>query len=293
MKIVFVAAAMLAAMLWGPAVAGAQDPEPAPERAIPRVRDADARPPDGPSGRVREPIRAPEPSGVSESPRPADPDTFRRVDAGAPASAAGDEGEQRQGGVRRPRSPRPSSGDAEGGQRRPIGRAGRGDVGGPEDGIAIDRAVPRSSAPRPSRPVYVYRANPWPWYYAPWGYGGVGIGYQYYSPWSWYGGYGGYGGYGYGGYDPYGGYYPRHARPYSDLSGSVRLKVNPRDAEVFVDGYYAGIVDDFDGRFQSLKLDTGGYRIEVRKPGFETLSFDLRVQFDRTITYRGDMRQSP
>jgi hypothetical protein len=32
----------------------------------------------------------------------------------------------------------------------------------------------------------------------------------------------------------------------------------PRDAEVYVDGYYAGTVDDFDGTFQRLHIDTGG-----------------------------------
>jgi hypothetical protein len=69
--------------------------------------------------------------------------------------------------------------------------------------------------------------------------------------------------------------------------------VKPRDAEVWVDGYYAGSVDDFDGIFQSLKLDLGAYRIEVRKPGFETITFDVRVQPDRTITFRGEMKPLP
>jgi hypothetical protein len=62
---------------------------------------------------------------------------------------------------------------------------------------------------------------------------------------------------------------------------------------VWVDGYYAGNVDDFDGAFQALKLDSGAYRIEIRKPGFETLTFDVRVQPERTITFRGDMRPIP
>ncbi len=73
----------------------------------------------------------------------------------------------------------------------------------------------------------------------------------------------------------------------------MRLKVTERDAEVYVDGYYAGIVDDFDGIWQQLRLDDGGYRIEIRKPGFETLVFDVRVQPGRTITYRGQMQPEP
>jgi hypothetical protein len=73
----------------------------------------------------------------------------------------------------------------------------------------------------------------------------------------------------------------------------VRIKVRHRDAEVFVDGYYAGTVDDFDGMFQSLQLESGGHRIEIVKPGFETLVFDVHVQPDHTVTYRGDMRPQP
>ncbi len=149
-----------------------------------------------------------------------------------------------------------------------------GDDGGSQWGN--NRAVPRSSARRArpnSYPYYYYRPNPW--YYDRWGYGGFGLGYFYYSPWSWYG----------PGYYPGGGW--------SRDDGGVRLKVKPRDAEVLVDGYYAGVVDDFDGSFQSLKLDAGSYRIEVRKPGFESLGFDVRVQRDRTITFRGEMKSQP
>ncbi len=114
-----------------------------------------------------------------------------------------------------------------------------------------------------------------------------GLGYFYYSPWGYGPGYWG-SGYGYG-YGYGGGHYI--ARGY-DL-GMVKLKVKPRDAEVLVDGYYAGTVDDFDGVFQALKLDSGGYKIEIRKPGFETLVFDVHVQPDRTITYRGEMKATP
>ena len=38
---------------------------------------------------------------------------------------------------------------------------------------------------------------------------------------------------------------------------AIRLQVKPRDAEVFVDGYIVGIVDDYDGSFQQLPLAPG------------------------------------
>ena len=117
-------------------------------------------------------------------------------------------------------------------------------------------------------------------YYSPYYYGygyGYGYGYPYFG--------GGYYGY------PYyrGGYYGYYGGSYS-YTGSVRLKVKPRDAEVLVDGYYVGTVDDFDGTFQSLKLEPGPASIEIRAPGFEALRLDVRVLAGRKITYEENMR---
>jgi hypothetical protein len=160
---------------------------------------------------------------------------------------------------------------------------------------AVAQAVPRGRAPRVATS---WRSYPGRRYYS----GSRGFGYYFYDPWSWYGygygwpAYGGYygawnGGFGYGGY--YGGSYGYYGGPYGWSIGGIRFKVDPKDAEVYVDGYYAGIVDDFDGIWQQLRLDDGGYRVEVRKRGFETLVFDVRVQPGRTITYHGRMVPGP
>jgi hypothetical protein len=225
----------------------------------PRVRDENRAPvnrvPERADRAVERPVRIPDAPAATPAP------------ASAAASTDDDQGRPR-GSVRRPPS------------------GGRADNGRP-----IDRAIPRSQAPAPPRTTIVrnyprYYPN-YSRYYDPWGFGSFGIGYFYYSPWTWapYANYG----YGYG----YGGYYPPYPGPYGFDIGSIRIKVKPQDAEVWVDGYYAGSVDDFDGIFQALKLDMGAYRIEVRKPGFETLTFDVRVQPERTITFRGEMRPIP
>ena len=99
--------------------------------------------------------------------------------------------------------------------------------------------------------------------------------------------YGGYGGYG----SDYGGGYGGYSSTQELESGKVRLKVKPRDAEVYVDGHYAGRVDEFDGTFQSLKLDTGPHRIEVRMAGYESLSFDVHVIGDHKTTLEGTLRK--
>ncbi len=96
-----------------------------------------------------------------------------------------------------------------------------------------------------------------------------------------------------GGVPGWGGGLGNYGGPYGWSIGGVRLKVNEKDAEVYVDGYYAGIVDDFDGLWQQLRLDDGGYRIEIHKTGRSTLTFDVRVQPGRTITYRGQMTVTP
>jgi len=62
---------------------------------------------------------------------------------------------------------------------------------------------------------------------------------------------------------------------------------------VFVDGFLAGTVDEFDGVFQSLRLAPGGHKIEVRMDGFETLTLDVHIQPDRTMTITQGMKANP
>src|SRR5207253_10530340 len=75
-------------------------------------------------------------------------------------------------------------------------------------------------------------------------------------------------------------------RPYS----GVRIEGAPRDAAVYADGYYVGIVNDFDGVFQHMNLEAGPHRIEIRAPGYPPIAFDVNVQPGQTITYRADLQ---
>ena len=114
----------------------------------------------------------------------------------------------------------------------------------------------------------------YPVYGYPYGYGYPAYGYPAY----------GYPAYGYSTYG-YGasGY---RARPY----GGVRIDLPQKDAEVYSDGYYVGMVGDFDGVSQELTLEAGPHRIEIRAPGFEPIAFDVNVQPGRTITYRAALQ---
>jgi hypothetical protein len=202
------------------------------------------------------------------------------------------------------------------------GRAG----GGHSGGTTVGRAVPRGPAHvygparvygpgryygpahrgyyYPARVVgyapyypyyYPYRAGLTLGFYAgfgyPYGYASFGYGYPY----------GGYYPYGYrsyygSGYGPYG--YPLPPAGYVSMSpghayGGVRIQGAPLDAQVFVDGYYVGIVDDFDGTYQHLNLEAGRHQLEIRLPGgaAEPLTIDVNVVAGQTITYHAGITQ--
>jgi hypothetical protein len=111
---------------------------------------------------------------------------------------------------------------------------------------------------------------------SPWGYGGFGLGYFYFNPFGWsYGDYAWAGGGGGGG--SYGGL----------QMGSIRFKVKPNNASVYIDGYYAGTVDDFDNAFQKLSIGLGKHRIEISAPGYQPLVFEIDVRDFDTINYEG------
>jgi len=173
--------------------------------------------------------------------------------------------------------------------QRGHGDSGRSAVVTRSDHAVVGRAVPRTGPPpRIISPRVIAVAPYRPYYYRPtfrsgFGYYSYPYGYQY-----------GYPAYGYS--YPYGyGYYPVPPPGYLSvvpgrLYGGVRIVDAPRDAEVFADGYYVGIVDDFDGVFQHLNLEAGPHRIEIRAPGLPPIAFDVRVEPGQTITYRAAFR---
>jgi PEGA domain-containing protein len=70
---------------------------------------------------------------------------------------------------------------------------------------------------------------------------------------------------------------------------SVRLEVTPRQTEVFVDGYYAGVVDDFDGMLQRLRVEPGQHEITLYHDGYRTVRQRVYLVRDRTIKIRLQM----
>jgi hypothetical protein len=59
--------------------------------------------------------------------------------------------------------------------------------------------------------------------------------------------------------------YPRYG--YYEPAAELRIQVNLRHAEVYVDGYLTGMVDDFDGIFQRLRVPLGEHEITIYHEG--------------------------
>jgi hypothetical protein len=147
--------------------------------------------------------------------------------------------------------------------------------------------VPRYSRPYPARPVYGGYYRP---YYRPYYYSSFYYPYYYpgfYSPFyfgfSW--------GYPYS-YAPY--YYAPYAYgPYAYApyygplvydTASARLQVTPRNTQVYVDGYFAGLVDEFDGYMQRLNVAPGTHELQLYLDGHRT--FTQKVLFTRGNTVK-------
>jgi hypothetical protein len=165
--------------------------------------------------------------------------------------------------------------------------------------------VPRGSVP--GRPGGGYPGGGYGGYYRPayvyppyWG--GLGIG------WGWGGYWGGYYGYGYWGPGWWGPgyassmwwpglgwwgapalYYP----PYWGITSDARFLVTPRTTEVYIDGALAGIVDQFDGVFQSLTLAPGTHQISLYLDGHKRRDTNVYVAPGSTLKLRHTMEPLP
>jgi len=112
---------------------------------------------------------------------------------------------------------------------------------------------------------------------------------SYYRPYygSLYLGFGGPFLYGPWGYYPFG-FYQWYPYAYRVSAGAeVRIQVEPKTAAVYVDGVYAGVVDDYDGVFQRLEVSPGGHEITIYQKGFHSIVKRLYVQARKSMNIKG------
>ena len=77
--------------------------------------------------------------------------------------------------------------------------------------------------------------------------------------------------------------------PFFDRGSALRFQVTPEDAEIFLDGYYVGTVDDFDGMFQRLHLAPGEHDVEIYLGGYRSVRQKILVQPGATFRVRYGM----
>jgi hypothetical protein len=165
----------------------------------------------------------------------------------------------------RPREHRPPDDDS----RRAQPRDDRAQPRDDRDRRAPDRGQPPRRAAPPGRHYFTPIGARVRWHYHPY------FGF-YYGPY-------------------YGPYYPG-AGPVAFVrfnEGALRLKVKPVETEVYVNGYYAGIVDDFDGVFQRLYLPRGEHEITLRLAAYQSHIIPVRVRRGETLDIVHEMHRLP
>lgn len=98
------------------------------------------------------------------------------------------------------------------------------------------------------------------------------------------------------GYPPFYGYVDdgyradeHQTRTPEDRNGFLALDLKPGSAQVFIDGIYAGSVDDVRRVIPGWSLPVGVHRVELRAPGYDTAAFDVRIFPGETTSYRRDL----
>ena len=73
-------------------------------------------------------------------------------------------------------------------------------------------------------------------------------------------------------------------------SGVLELEVEPRTADVYVDGFFVGTADEV--AQNGLVLRAGRHWVDVRAPGYDTLTVQVNIAIGQYARYRRDLRQA-
>jgi hypothetical protein len=85
--------------------------------------------------------------------------------------------------------------------------------------------------------------------------------------------------------------YPYPAYRYAAPDAAMKFDVKPKETMVYLDGFYAGIVDDFDGAFQRLRTSPGGHQVTLYLDGYRTYSERVYLSVDNTLKVRHRMER--
>lgn len=88
------------------------------------------------------------------------------------------------------------------------------------------------------------------------------------------------------------GYQPSVAAPprVAFARGGLVFETLPDMAQVYVDGFYVGLAQEFGLRGRAIDLTAGAHQVELRAAGYETLAFSVLIAPNEILRYRGDMQ---
>ena len=73
-------------------------------------------------------------------------------------------------------------------------------------------------------------------------------------------------------------------------AGGISFDITPATAAVIIDGTYVGRVQDLGPTTQPMGLKPGRHHVEIRAPGFESVSFDADIVAGQVLPYKGQMQ---
>jgi len=68
---------------------------------------------------------------------------------------------------------------------------------------------------------------------------------------------------------------PRASVP--EITSTLKLKIKPKRAAVFLDEKFVGHAADFGGAFRSMKISPGKHRVRVELPGYRTFDTEINL----------------
>jgi hypothetical protein len=79
----------------------------------------------------------------------------------------------------------------------------------------------------------------------------------------------------------------------SSPRGTLRLEFAPPGAQLYIDGFYAGTVEEANRTEAGLGLPVGWHRLEIRAPGFVTPAINVTIEANRTLSYHAQLTPLP